>query len=191
MAEIVRVEGLAELKLTLQGLPIHLRKKVIYRLLKKAAAPILLAAKSNANALAAKKATRRVIPGLIRDTLKIAISKFKKSANGEFGVFIKPIVPGKVKRATRSARRGGVRGPNFGDPFYYKFQEFGFLAVGRGKAVGGKRARAARKASGGARFVPGKEFLGRAFESTKSAALNLLNSDLAKEIAEKFNKNGR
>ena len=189
MAEIVRVEGLADLKITLQNLPIHLRKKVMYRLLKKAAAPILLAAK--ANAPVARKATRRVIPGLIRDTLKIAISKFKKSANGEFGVFIKPIAPGKIKRASRSARRGGVRGPNFGDPFYYRFQEFGFQAVGRIKAVGGKSARVARKASGGARFVPGKEFLGRAFESTKSAALNLIRSDLAKEIAEKLNSKGR
>jgi len=185
MAEIIRVEGLADLKITLQGLPVHLRKKVMYRLLRKAAAPVLRAAK--ANAPVARKATSSVIPGLIKNTLRIAISKFQKPSAGDFGVYIKPIVPGKIKSLQRRARKAG-NDVNFGDPFYYKFQEFGFLAVGRRKAVGGKRARAARKASGAFRFIPGKEFLGRAFESGKTAALNLIRSDLAEEIAAKFNK---
>ncbi len=189
MAEIIRVEGLGELKTTLQGLPIHLRKKVMYRLLRKAAAPMLRAAK--ANAPVAKKATPRVIPGLIKRTMRILVSKYKKPARGDFGIYIKPMVPGKIKSLKRAASRGGVRGPNFGDPFYYKFQEFGFLAVGRSKAVGGKRARAERKASGGGRRVPGKEFMGRAFESGKGAALNMITSDLAKEIAAKFERKGR
>lgn len=186
--ELVRVEGLADLKITLQGLPVHLRKKVMYALLRKAAAPILRA--SIANAPKAEKSTRRVISGLIKRTLKIAISKFKKPADGNFGVFIKPLAPGKIKSLQRRARKAG-KSVNFGDPFYYRFQEFGFHAVGRSKAVGGIRARAARKASGSFRFVPGKEFLGRAFESGKSAALKLIRSDLAAEIAAKFEKKGR
>lgn len=189
MAKIIKVEGLGELKKTLQGLPIHLRKKVMYRLLRKAAAPMLRAVK--ANVPVAKKATPRVIPGLIKRMMRISVSKFKKPARGEFGIYIKPVVPGKIKSLKRAASRGGVRGPDFGDPYYYKFQEFGFLAVGRSKAVGGMRARAERQASWTGRRVPGKGFMWHAFESGKGTALNMITSDLAKEIAAKFERKGR
>ena len=47
MAEIVRVEGLADVKARLQDLPVHLRKKVMYAVLRKAAVPIIKAAKAN------------------------------------------------------------------------------------------------------------------------------------------------
>lgn len=185
MAEIIRVEGLDDLKTTLQGLPVHLRKKVMYKLLRKAAAPIIRMAK--ANAPVAKRATRRVIPGLIKNSIRTAISKFKKPAAGEFGIFIKPFVPGKVKSLQRRARKAG-NSVNFGDPFYYKFVEFGFHAVGRKRIAGGRKRRAATLARGGYTKVPGKAFLGRAFESGKTAALNLIRSDIAAEIAAKFNK---
>lgn len=198
MVEIVRVEGLSDIQLTLNGLGTHLRKKVMYKLLRKAAAPILKAAKQNAPV--AKKATNRVIPGLIRKTLKISTSRYWKPSNGDFGVYIKPISPSKIKRLQRVSRKARLRGPNFGDPFYYRFQEMGFHAVGRSK-VGGRlkrgkgpsqrNRRKAEYAAGRFRFIPGLNFIGRAFESQKRAALNLIKVDLVAEIISAFNKKGQ
>lgn len=195
--ELVRVEGLSDLQLTLEGLPVHLRRKVMYKLLRKAAAPILRAAKQNAPV--AKKATNRVIPGLIKRTLKISTSRYWKPSKGDFGVYIKPVSPSKIKRLQRVARKGGVKGPNFGDPFYYRFQEEGFHAVGR-STVGGKfkrgkgpTLRARRKAqyaAGRFKFIPGLKFIGRAFESQKNAALKIIQVDLVAEIIAAFNRKG-
>jgi hypothetical protein len=185
MAEILRVEGLTDVRLRLQGLPIHLRKKVMYAVLRKAALPIIRAAK--ANAPVAKKATRRVIPGLIRNTIRTAVSKYKRPASGEFGIYIKPFVPGKIK----SLKRRAGSAVYFGDPFYYKFQEFGFHAVGRRRVAGGRNRRAAALARGGYRFVSGKAFLGRAYDSGRTAALNMINTDVVQAITERFNKRAK
>lgn len=201
MAEIVRVEGLADLQLTLQGLPTHLRDKVMYKLLRKAAAPILKAAK--ANAPVAKKGTRRVIPGLVKGTLKISTSRYWKPVKGEFGVYIKPISPQKIKRLKRTARKANAA-VYFGDPFYYRFQEMGFHAVGKTRIYGSferkrrnigisqsKRARRQEEyASGKHTFVPGKKFIGNAFESQRYNALNIIKADLVAEIIKKFNQKG-
>lgn len=197
MAEIVRVEGLHDLQITLQGLPVELRKKVMYKLLRKAAAPILRAAKQNAPV--AKKATKRVIPGLIKGTLKISTSRYWKPSRGEFGVYIKPVSPSKIKRLQRHARKGGGRGPYFGDPFYYRFQEEGFHAVGRSrvdklskaatKLNGSIRARRQKQyAAGRHRFIPGKKFIGRAWEAHKRKALEIIKVDLVAAIVSKFNE---
>lgn len=185
----LKVDGLEDVRLRLVGLPIHLRQKVMYALLRKAAAPIVAAAKLNAPV--ARRATRQVIPGLIRKTIGVTRSKFKKPAAGEFGVFVQPRVPGKVKSLQRRASRGGVRGPNFGDPFYFRFQEFGFHAAGGKRVRGGQRTRQARLKASGGRFVPGLEFLGRAFASQKAAALNLINSDLVRAITDQFNRRAK
>lgn len=201
MVELVRVEGLADLQLTLNGLPIHLRKKVMYKLLRKAASPILKAAKQNAPV--AKKATRRVIPGLVKNTLKISTSRYWKPERGEFGVYIKPISPQKIKRLQRNVRKQNAH-VYFGDPFYYRFQEMGFHAVGgsvitgsfkrKRKNIGTSQSLRARRnaeyESGKHTFVPGKKFIGRAFESQKQAALNIIKVDLVAEIISKFNKKG-
>jgi len=193
MAEIVRIEGLHDLQLTLQGLPIHLRNKVMYKLLRKAATPILKAAKQNAPV--AKRASKRVIPGLVRDTLKISTSRYWKPAKGDFGVYIKPKTPPGVKKA-----RKHLKGLYFGDPYYYRFQEEGFHAVGRSKVTGSfgrkkgpsQRARRnAQYAAGKHRFIPGKKFMLRAWESQKHAALNIIKVDLVKEIITAFNKKGQ
>jgi hypothetical protein len=200
MAEIVRVEGLADVKLALINVPIHLRKKVMYRLLRKAAAPILRAAK--ANAPVAKKATRRVIPGLVRGMMKISTSRYWKPQKGEFGVYIKPVSPSKIKRLQKTAKKQGAS-VYFGDPYYYRFQEYGFHAVGRDRIRGSykrkrrnigismsQRARRNAQYSAGLHTkVPGLKFIGRAFESQKNAALNIIKADLVAEILSAFNKN--
>lgn len=185
MAEIVEVQGLEDVRQRLVSLPVHLRGKVLYALLRKAAWPIVKAAK--ANAPVAKKATRRVIPGLIRRTIGVTRSKIKNPSRGEFGVFIQPKTPGSIKSLQRRARKHG-KAVNFGDPFYYKFQEFGFHAVGRKRISGGRRTRAAKLSSGAYRFVPGKEFLGKAFAAHKDEALRVINAGIVDAIAKKFDK---
>lgn len=185
----LKVDGLEDVRLRLVNLPIYLRKKVMYALLRKAAAPIVRAAKMNAPI--AKKSSARVIPGLIKKTIGVTRSRFKKPAEGEFGVFVQPRVPGKIKSLRRRATKVGAKGPNFGDPFYFKFQEFGFHATGGKKVGGGKRNRKTNLKAGGSRFIPGLQFLGRAFESQKEAALNLINSDLVQKITEQFNKRAK
>src|SRR5574340_81751 len=142
MAEIVRIDGLEEVRRALMETPVHLRKKVITRVLRKAAQPIVRAAKENAPV--AKKSSKRVIPGLIRKTIGVAASRIHDGRNGVFGVYIRPLKPAGVKRITKAARKAGTQGPNFGDPFYYKFQEAGFHATGRKRIGGGRRARPER-----------------------------------------------
>lgn len=186
MAEIVKMEGFEQVRLALLNTPVELRKKVIHSVLRKAAAPILRAAK--ASAPVAKKATKRVIPGLLKRTLGITKSKLRSASRGEFGVFITARVPGKVKRIGRSAARSGMKGPNFGDPFYHRFQEGGFHATGARRIKGGKRNRAANLKTSGARFIQGKKYLGSAYETQRMTAVNLIQSELVTETVAAFNR---
>lgn len=189
MAEFVKMEGLEQVRQALLNTPVELRKKVIHSVLRKAAAPILRAAK--ASAPVAKKSTNRVIPGLLKRTLGITRSKLRNASRGEFGVFITARVPGKVKRIGKMARRAGMKGPNFGDPFYHRFQEGGFHATGARKIRGGKRNRAANLKASGARFIPGKKYLGGAYESQRQQAVNIIQTDLVKATVAAFEKRAK
>lgn len=186
MAERVKIDGLEDVRQALINTPVDLRKKVMYRLLRKAAAPIVRAAK--ANAPVAARRTARVIPGLLKRTLGVRRSKIKKPARGDFGVFITAITPPGIKRLKGRARKAGLRGPNFGDPFYHRFQEAGFHAVGRRRVGGGMRTRAARLEASGARRIPGKQYLGRAYESQRRAAVALFQRDLVTESVAAFTR---
>lgn len=189
MSEIVKIEGLEKVRLALLNTPVALRNKVIHSILRKAAQPILRVAK--ASAPVASKATKSVIPGLLKRTLGVTRSKLKSAARGEFGVFITARKPGAVKRIGRAASRAGMRGPNFGDPFYHRFQEGGFHAVGSSRVRGGKRERAENLKKSGARFIPGKKYLGSAFESQRHTAVSIIQSDLVKETVAAFEKRAK
>ena len=189
MAESVKMEGFEAVRLALIETPKHLRKKVMHAILIKAAQPILRAAR--ANAPVATKSNNRVIPGLLKRTLGVTRSKIRNAASGDFGVFITARTPGKVKRLGRAASRAGIKGPNFGDPFYHRFQEGGFHAVGSRRVKGGKANRASNLKSSGARFIPGKKYLGGAFESQKQNAVNIIKSDLVKETVAAFEKRAK
>jgi hypothetical protein len=189
MAETVRIDGLEDVRRALLETPVELRKKVMYRLLRKAAAPIVRAAR--ASAPVAARRTSRVIPGLLKRTLGVRRSKIKRPARGDFGVFITAITPPGIKRIKGRARKAGVAAPNFGDPFYHRFQEGGFHAVGRRRVGGGRRARAARLESSGARFIPGKKYLGGAYESRRRAEVELIQRDLVTESVAAFNRRAK
>lgn len=189
MAETLRIDGLEEVRQALINTPVDLRKKVMYRLLRKAAQPMVRAAR--AGAPVAKKATGRVIPGLLAKMLGVRASRIKQPSRGEFGVFITATTPPGVKRLKRTARKAGAAGPNFGDPFYHRFQEGGFHAVGRRKVGGGRKSRAERLKASGARFIPGKQYLGRAYESHKQGFVDAFRADVVQAAVEAFNKRAK
>ena len=160
MAEVL--EGLADTKRALEALTKDLRRKVVRGALRDAAKPIVKAARANAP----------VKTGLVQKRISVATSKIKRGQNGELGVYIRP-------SATRLARKTKLTSQ---DPYYYKFQEAGFHAVGRRKVGGGRKARAERIKASGARFIPGKAFLGRAFETQQRAALDIFQAAIKKRI---------
>lgn len=165
MAETVKMEGFEAVRRALLETPKHLRKKVMHAILIKAAQPIVRAAK--AAAPVASKSTKRVIPGLLRKTLGVTRSKLRVAARGDFGVFITARKPGAVKRLGRAARKAGARGPNFGDPYYHRWQE------------------------GGAKHIRAKKYLGNAFESNKHKAVSIIQSDLVKATVAAFEKRAK
>jgi hypothetical protein len=165
MTETVRIEGLEQVRVALLETPKHLRQKVMHAILRKAAAPILRQARMNAPV--AKKATKYVIPGLIKKTLGITRSKLRNAARGEFGVFITARVPGKVKRSRKNAKAVGMRGPYFGDPYYHRFQEGGFYSI-RGKA-----------------------YLGDAYIANRERAVQIIKAETVREITAAFVKRAR
>ena len=165
MAESVKMEGFEAVRLALIETPKHLRKKVMHAILIKAAQPILKAAR--ANAPVASKSTKRVIPGLLRKTIGVTRSKLRVATRGDFGVFITARKPGAIKRIGRAARKSGARGPNFGDPFYHRFQE------------------------AGTKYIGAKKYLGNAFESNKHKAVSIIQSDLVKATVAAFEKRAK
>lgn len=166
MAEYVKLDGLADAKAAIESLTKEMRKKVVLRALKVAAKPMVSAAKANAP----------FKTGLVRNRIRVFVSKLKRGPKGEIGVYIKP-------RISAGARKSKDRSQ---DPFYYRFQEAGYHATGRKKVGGGRRLRSARLVamvrSGAIRAIPGKAFLGRAFESHRSAALTAFTAEIKKYI---------
>ncbi len=162
MAEIVSVEGLADAKRALEELSRDLRRKVVRAALRDAARPIVAQARANAP----------VRTGLVKRRIGVASSKLKRGQGGEIGVYIRP-------RASSLARRTKNRAQ---DPWYYRFQEAGFHAVGSRRVGGSRNNRADRLKQSGARFIPGKAFLGRAFQSEQRNALAIFQTAIKKRI---------
>lgn len=162
MAEAL--EGLADAKAAIEALTKDLRRRVVRGALRDAAKPIVKAARANAP----------VKTGLVQKRIGVSASKIKNGRNGELGVYIRP-------RATKLARKTKLRSQ---DPYYYRFQEAGFHAVGSRRVSGGRRARAANLKKSKARFIPGKVFLGRAFESQQRNALAIFQAAIKKRIGQ-------
>lgn len=161
---MANVEGIADFNAALTALTKDLRKRVIRSALRAAARPIIQAAQSIA----------KVRTGLMKKRVVVTASRIKNGRDGTLGVYIKP------KRA-RSASKGGKA-----DPFYYKFVAAGFHAVGSKRVAGGKLTRKRNLASqvkaGKVRFIPGDDFLGKAFRAGSNAALAIFQRKLKERI---------
>lgn len=174
MAIEVKMIGGAELAIAIEGLSAEMKGKTMKAALMRAAKPVVRQAQANAPIL--KKPSKARTPGLMRALTGAFYSRIHKGQNGVIGVYIKP----RVKKKSHIKSRGIL------DPFYYRFIEAGFHAVGRRKIGGGKRIRPTRLAErvshGTARKIEGVKFLGRAYESAGGTALREFGNALAQKI---------
>lgn len=167
---IVKIDGLQELRDALRDFPRKLRKKLLAKPLRQAANIIRDEARAGAPVL--QTAARHRRPGTIRRNIIVRTSKFSSRA-GNVGLYVsvRPLSGSRQKKLGRA----GATNPN--DPYYWWWQEFGWVAGG-GRIRGGVRRRALEKSrrlqSGQARKIPGKFFMTGAYRSKGQTALETL-----------------
>lgn len=154
---VVKVEGLADLKLALRQIPLNLRKRALRDALAAGARVVRDRARRETPVLAAsdpavKKGYRR--PGTLRRSIVVRTSKVARR-DGNVGVFVN------VRPARNAVIRGGrvVRAKEKGarspvDPYYWRWVEFGRQARG---AVA-ERQRVGRMKVGGQVLVAGVRY---------------------------------
>ena len=114
--EMVRIEGLDNLKRKLAEVPKAMRKRVLRNALAAGAREVRDVAKRNAPVMTlgtSLKAPYRK-PGTVKQAIRVRTSKADRRA-GDVGVFVNV-------RPAKAGQRG-AKNPN--DPFYWRFLEFG------------------------------------------------------------------
>ena len=114
--EVVRIEGLDNLKRKLAEVPKAMRKRVLRNALAAGAREVRDVAKRNAPVMTlgtSLKAPYRK-PGTVKQAIRVRTSKADRRA-GDVGVFVNV-------RPAKAGQRG-AKNPN--DPFYWRFLEFG------------------------------------------------------------------
>ena len=114
--EVVRIEGLDNLKRKLAEVPKAMRKRVLRTALAAGAREVRDVAKRNAPVMTlgtSLKAPYRK-PGTVKQAIRVRTSKADRRA-GDVGVFVNV-------RPAKAGQRG-AKNPN--DPFYWRFLEFG------------------------------------------------------------------
>ena len=114
--DVVRIEGLDELKRKLAEVPKAMRKRVLRNALAAGAREVRDVAKRNAPVLTLGTSLNAPYrkPGTVKQAIRVRTSKADRRA-GDVGVFVNV-------RPAKSGQRG-ARNPN--DPFYWRFLEFG------------------------------------------------------------------
>jgi len=114
--EVVRIEGLDELKRKLAEVPKAMRKRVLRNALAAGAREVRDVAKRNAPVMTLGTSLSAPYrkPGTVKQAIRVRTSKADRRA-GDVGVFVN------VKPAKAGQR--GAKNPN--DPFYWRFLEFG------------------------------------------------------------------
>ena len=165
----VKVEGLADLKRALADVPNKIRKGALKRALRLAGNTVRDAARAGAPVL--QTSARHSKPGTVKRNIVVRDSKFASRA-GDVGVFVS-VKPLRGKAQIKQGR-AGAKNPN--DPYYWWWQEFGWVAGGR-RVRGGRNTRAlVRKRaieSGKARRIPGKYFLTNAAKEKGQDAIGV------------------
>jgi hypothetical protein len=167
------IRGIEDFNKAVAELKNDVAKRVVRSALRAAAKPLITAAKANAKVL--QKPSKYRTPGLMR-ARTIASNSRIASRKKLIGLYIKPI-----------ARRGAAKGAKSPhDPYYYRFIAAGFHAVGTRRVKGGRLTRAmnlkAQRESGKAKWIPGDDFIGKAFSSQGGAALKEFERTMKKRI---------
>ena len=114
--EVVRIEGLENLKRKLAEVPKAMRKRVLRNALAAGAREVRDVAKRNAPVLTLGTSLNAPYrkPGTVKQAIRVRTSKADRRA-GDVGVFVNV-------RPAKAGQRG-AKNPN--DPFYWRFLEFG------------------------------------------------------------------
>lgn len=114
----------------------------------------LIAKDARAHAPELKTATAYRVPGALRNAIGV---QDKTTKDGKVGVSI---------------------GVDETAAFYWRFQEFGFHAVGGKRIGGGANSRPSRTLdrvnAGSARFIPGLQFMQHAFDANQQAVVEIV-----------------
>lgn len=131
-----------------------------------------LALRSGANHM--KKAIQNAAPvgntGRLRRSIKVKLSKLNsRRRNGTIGFYVKPAA-GKSREDTKGA-------------YYAPFVENGYEVKGRNIGqrlyrVGASGLRSGRKTQASGKVVPGQEFIKKAYDSNKEAALRIITESI-------------
>jgi HK97 gp10 family phage protein len=176
----LRVQGLADLKAALAGLAKNLRRRALRNALAAGArvirdearrrAPVLDPRKPRSQA-AAIKGWRKA--GTIRRAISVRTSKFA-SRGGDVGVFVN------VRPAKKGSR--GAKNPN--DPYYWRWQEFGWTPASKRTGGFGKKGAKFRRhlnKIGAPKAQPGRFFM-KAASAKLEDALRAFEASLGPQI---------
>lgn len=196
---LVRIQGFDELARKLRSLPDAMRKKVVRNALAAGGRLVRDAARRAAPVL--DQPTPYRTPGLVRRSIVVRTSK-RDRLIGNVGVFInvRPAKGAKYKTTMRkvfgakikSSRmvRASQRGANSRlDPFYWRFQEFGWTPATGPRGNAGKRARRKVSRSGAEPRIQGKRFM-RDSAAQLPAALEIFKTHIGRWI-DKTNRTGK
>lgn len=177
----IKITGLAELERKLKALPGKLQGRALGAAMRAGAREIQREIKARAPVdsgalrrnVVQKRGLRkfdgdlsqRQIIGVRHGRARVAPSKFTTKSGKTI-----------TNKLTAYDRRGE-------DPFYFRFQELGYHAVGR-RSAAGRRERGNRKAGNASygRFVPGKHFMRDGLTAAGPRALVVIRTRLAAEI---------
>lgn len=176
----IKVEGLADLQARMRALPAKIQRRALNAAMRAGAREIVTEVKSRAPVdtgalkrnVVAKRGRRQFDKGLAgRQIIGVRHGRARTAATTY-------TVKGKkfTNRVTAYDKRGQ-------DPFYFRFQELGYTAVGRRKFASRaeRGARAAGNPSYG-RFIPGKRFMRDGLAAAGPRALVAIRTRLAREL---------
>lgn len=148
--EVMKVQGLDDLKAKLAEIPALLRKRYLRNWLAAGARVVQKEAKAKTPVLSAtnaKKAKYRK-PGTVRDAIRVRTSK-RDRKTGDVGVFVnvKPLGKSAVRAFKAGGGGSGFKNPN--DPYYWQWLNFGR----QGRAGEGERKRVVRNKAAGIKGV--------------------------------------
>jgi len=182
----VKLDGIDELKRALADASVKIRTKAVRGALREAGKVIQSAARAAAPVLSVPHKGRS--PGTVKKNIVVRVSKFSRQA-GDEGVFI-GVRPIRGKARIKRLGRAGAGNPN--DPYYWWWQEFGWVSGSRSKTPGGKRRRALarekRITSGTGRKIPGKLFMTSAGKAQGEAAITRFMQSVVPQIEKLNNK---
>lgn len=174
MANDIPVKGLAEMRKALLDFPKKLQRRPLDKAMAAGARVIVAEARQLAPVrtgavrrnIVAKRGQKRYAPGADSYWI-IGVRHGKTNTNTV-------TAGGRARRVSAYDRKGE-------DPYYWRFQNLGYTAVGRRPALSGAKKRRGVKASG--RWIPPKRFMERAFAAGAPRALEKFRAVLAGEIA--------